>query len=81
MESVADTIQERLAHEVEGPIGCPLCGNESWTSYRDVAIVETQKPGQWRCPGSSIGAVGAFCNRCGFIRLHAISRTAFTDLG
>jgi hypothetical protein len=80
MEPSADTIHERIAKDIAGPIKCPLCGNESWTLYEDVAVVVTRKPGRFRARGNSIGAVGGFCDRCGFIRLHAISSKTFADL-
>ncbi len=79
MEPSADTIHERIANDIEGPIRCPFCGDESWTLFDDVLVVVTQKPGR-REHGKSIGAVGGFCDGCGFIRLHAISSKTFADL-
>ncbi len=79
MEPSADSIHERIANDIEGPIRCPFCGDESWTLFDDVLVVVTQKPGR-REHGNSIGAVGGFCDGCGFIRLHAISSKTFADL-
>ncbi len=81
MEPSASLIHEKIAIDIEGPIRCPLCGEESWTLYDDVAVVVTQKPGRFRQYENSIGAVGASCDRCHFIRLHAISSKTFASLG
>jgi hypothetical protein len=80
MEPPAVTVHEKIANEIGGPIRCPFCGSESWTLYDDVAVVTTRKPGLFRQRGDSIGAVGGFCDRCGFIRLHAISGKTFAKL-
>jgi hypothetical protein len=76
-----DTIHEKIANAIEGPIRCPLCGGENWTLYENVAEVVTREPGRFRAYSDSIGAVGGFCDRCHFIRWHAISSQTFAALG
>ena len=80
MEPLAVTVHEKIASDIGGPIRCPFCGSERWTLYDDVAVITTRKPGLFRQRGDSIGAVGGFCDRCGFIRLHAISSETFAKL-
>ena len=81
MEHSAVTVHEKIASDIGEPIRCPFCGNERWTLYDDVAVVTTRKPGLFRHRGDSIVAVGGFCDRCRFIRLHAISSETFAKLG
>ncbi len=87
-ESTTAQLHDRVAERAGGKINCPICGNRDWVEWDDsvvTLIVSSQAHWQHsqddnadeREPRDddygSVPAIGAFCERCGFIRLHAVN--------
>lgn len=83
-----DELQNKVAEHVGGPIRCPICGKEAWASLGDTVLnvlasshdaflrandekddSPVEEGDHW-----SVFAIGAFCENCGFLRLHAVSK-------
>lgn len=85
-----EELQAKIAESVGGAIKCPICGQEVWTSYKDTVLTTLasshdafrraneddddslpREGDHW-----SVFAVGASCENCGFLRMHAVGGDA-----
>jgi hypothetical protein len=86
--SETSLLHDRVAERAGGKISCPICGNRDWVEWDDSVVtlmVSSQRYWQQSQDESadepevrdddsgSVPAIGAFCERCGFIRLHAVN--------
>jgi hypothetical protein len=87
-DSETSKLHDRVAERAGGKISCPICGNRDWVEWDDSVVTlmvssqvhwqqsqnETTDEPEVRDPDyGSVPAIGAFCGRCGFIRLHAVA--------
>jgi uncharacterized Zn finger protein (UPF0148 family) len=87
-DSKTSQLHDRVAERAGGKINCPICGNRGWVEWDDSVVTltvssqvhwrqtEEDNPDQSEARDDDYGsvpAIGAFCERCGFIRLHAVN--------
>jgi hypothetical protein len=81
-------LHDGVAERAGGKITCPICGNRDWVEWDDSVVTltvssqlfwqqaqdnSTDDPEVRDDDYGSVPAIGAFCERCGFIRLHAVN--------
>jgi hypothetical protein len=85
--SETSQLHDRVAERAGGKISCPICAGRDWVEWDDGVVtlmVSSQAFWQHAQEGAdasdardgdyeSVPAIGAFCERCGFIRLHAVN--------
>jgi hypothetical protein len=91
--SETSQLHDRVAERAGGKISCPICGNRDWVEWDDSVVTLTvssqvfwQQAQDESADESevrdddhgSVPAIGAFCGRCGFIRLHAVNDNDLT---
>jgi len=87
-DSETSRLHDRVAERAGGKIVCPICESRDWVEWDDSVVTLTvssqlfwQQSQQESTDESTLGdddygsvpAIGAFCERCGFIRLHAVN--------
>ena len=87
-DSETAKLHSRVAERAGGKVSCPICGNRDWVEWDDSVVTLTvssqlfwQQAQNNRADDpevrdddyGSVPAIGAFCERCGFIRLHAVN--------
>jgi hypothetical protein len=87
-DSKTSQLHDRVAERAGGKINCPICGDRYWVERDDSVVTVTVssqvhwQQSQHESAGESgvgdddygtVPAIGAFCARCGFIRLHAVN--------
>jgi hypothetical protein len=85
-----EELQAKVTERAGGTIRCPICGEEAWTPLEDTVLMvlasshdafRRANDGKEDSPPEnddhwSVFAVGAFCENCGFFRMHAVSSDA-----
>jgi hypothetical protein len=86
--SETSQLHDSVAERAGGKISCPICGDRNWVEWEDsVVTLVVSSQAHWQQSQKanadeseardddygSVPAIGAFCARCGFIRLHAVN--------